>query len=95
MQLGRDHDDGARFACLYAEDQMTRPDHAAEANQLPPTTESADTGAAASRPTEYRGITPQDPITMPRAEDDRATFDNSPEFHDRPDPGPNVGRENT
>ena len=34
------------------------------------------------------GISPQDPASMPRAEDDQATFDNSPEFHDRPNPGP-------
>ena len=30
------------------------------------------------------GITPQNPATMPRAEDDEETRRNSPEFHDRP-----------
>jgi len=30
------------------------------------------------------GITPQNPSTMPRAEDDEETRANSPEFHDRP-----------
>ena len=30
------------------------------------------------------GITPQNPSTMPRAEDDDETRRNSPEFHDRP-----------
>jgi hypothetical protein len=30
------------------------------------------------------GITPQNPSTMPRAEDDEETKRNSPEFHDRP-----------
>jgi hypothetical protein len=29
------------------------------------------------------GIEPRRPETMPRAEDDAATFANSPEFHDR------------
>jgi hypothetical protein len=33
------------------------------------------------------GISPQDPGTMPRAEDDKETYERSPEFHDRPDPG--------
>jgi hypothetical protein len=30
------------------------------------------------------GITPQNPSTMPRAEDDEETRRHSPEFHDRP-----------
>jgi hypothetical protein len=30
------------------------------------------------------GISPQQPETMPRAEDDEETFKRSPEFHDRP-----------
>ena len=30
------------------------------------------------------GISPQQPETMPRAEDDEETFERSPEFHDRP-----------
>jgi hypothetical protein len=34
------------------------------------------------------GISPDDPGTMPRAEDDEETYERSPEFHDRPDPGP-------
>ena len=34
------------------------------------------------------GITPQDPGSMPRAEDDEQTFERSPEFHDTPAPRP-------
>jgi hypothetical protein len=33
------------------------------------------------------GISPQDPATMPRAEDDAYTRAHSPEFHDRPGSG--------
>jgi hypothetical protein len=44
---------------------------------------------------ELEGISPLNPTTFPRAEDDGETFAHSPEFHDRPDPGPDVGRENT
>ena len=40
------------------------------------------------------GISPLNPSTFPRAEDDEETFAHSPEFHDRPVPGPNTGREN-
>jgi len=43
---------------------------------------------------ELEGISPQNPSTFPRAEDDEETLAHSPEFHDVPDPGPNVGREN-
>ena len=43
---------------------------------------------------ELEGISPLNPSTFPRAEDDEETFANSPEFHDLPDPGPNVGRGN-
>ena len=35
-----------------------------------------------------RGISPVDPRSMPRAEDDDDTYARSPEYHDRPDPGP-------
>jgi hypothetical protein len=45
-------------------------------------------------PEELEGISPLNPSTFPRAEDDEETFARSPEFHDLPDPGPNVGREN-
>jgi hypothetical protein len=38
------------------------------------------------------GITPLNPSTFPRAEDDEETRKHSAEFHDVPDPGPNVGR---
>jgi hypothetical protein len=41
---------------------------------------------------ELEGISPLNPSTFPRAEDDEETFAHSPEFHDLPDPGPNVGR---
>lgn len=33
-----------------------------------------------------RGISPMDPRSMPRAEDDEETYERSPEYHDRPDP---------
>lgn len=35
-----------------------------------------------------RGITPLDPQSMPRAEDDDETYARSPEYHDRPNPDP-------
>jgi hypothetical protein len=43
---------------------------------------------------ELEGISPLNKATFPRAEDDKETRANSPEFHDLPDPGPNVGRGN-
>jgi hypothetical protein len=43
---------------------------------------------------ELEGISPLNPSTFPRAEDDDETRANSPQFHDLPDPGPNVGRDN-
>ena len=43
---------------------------------------------------ELEGISPLNPATFPRAEDDEETAAHSPEFHDLPDPGPNVGRGN-
>ena len=42
---------------------------------------------------ERAGISPLNPSTFPRAEDDEETLARSPEFHDVPDPGPNVGRQ--
>jgi hypothetical protein len=44
------------------------------------------------KPSELEGISPLNPKTFPRAEDDEETFAHSPEFHDLPDPGPNAGR---
>jgi hypothetical protein len=44
---------------------------------------------------ELEGISPLNPSTFPRAEDDEETLAQSPEFHDLPDPGPNVGRGNS
>jgi hypothetical protein len=41
---------------------------------------------------ELEGISPLNPSTFPRAEDDEETLAHSPEFHDLPDPGPDVGR---
>ena len=43
---------------------------------------------------ELEGISPLNPKTFPRGDNDDTTFAESPEFHDRPDPGPNVGRGN-
>ena len=41
---------------------------------------------------ELEGISPLNPSTFPRAEDDEETRAHSADFHDVPDPGPNVGR---
>lgn len=41
---------------------------------------------ADDRPAEQkREISPENPDSMPRAEDDEKVFEKSPEFHDRPD----------
>jgi hypothetical protein len=45
-----------------------------------------------TNPPELEGINPLKPDTFPRAEDDEETRAHSPEFHDVPDPGSNVGR---
>jgi hypothetical protein len=42
---------------------------------------------------ELEGISPLNPSTFPRAEDDEETRAHSADFHDVPDPGPNVGRQ--
>jgi len=55
--------------------------------------EQADENECGTTP-ELEGISPLNPLTFPRAEDDEETFADSPEFHDIPDPGPNVGRGN-
>ena len=55
--------------------------------------ERADQNECGRTP-ELEGISPLNPLTFPRAEDDEATFAHSPEFHDIPDPGPKVGRDN-
>ena len=41
---------------------------------------------------EHEGISPLNPSTFPRAEDDDETRAQSTDFNDVPDPGPNVGR---
>lgn len=43
---------------------------------------------------ELEGISPLNPSTFPRAEDDDVSRAHSSDFHDVPDPGPNVGRGN-
>lgn len=48
-----------------------------------PDTPASHKGNAPLKPVE-EGITPQNPSSMPRAEDDEETMRNSPEFHDRP-----------
>ena len=50
-----------------------------------PDTPASHIGNAPLEPV-TEGITPQNPSTMPRAEDDAETRSNSPEFHDRPTP---------
>ena len=44
-------------------------------------------GNGANQPGQEKGITPTDPRSMPRAEDDAETFANSPEYHERPERG--------
>ena len=44
--------------------------------------------SASERTPELEGISPLNPSTFPRAEDDEETFAHSPEFHDLPDPKP-------
>jgi hypothetical protein len=56
-----------------------------------PITQGTTEGSSETTP-ELEGISPLNPATFPRAEDDEETFAHSPEFHDLPDPGPNVGR---
>lgn len=51
-------------------------------------TERTDPGT----PRHTDGISPLNPETMPRAEDDARTRAASTDFNDVPDPGPNVGR---
>ena len=55
--------------------------------------QQADENESETTP-ELEGISPLNPSTFPRAEDDPETHAHSPEFHDLPDPGPNVGRGN-
>ena len=46
-------------------------------------TNAAREGDSAGHREQRRGISPVDPSSMPRAEDDEQTFANSPEYHDR------------
>jgi hypothetical protein len=55
---------------------------------------SAEQAVGTETTPELEGISPANPSTFPRAEDDEETFAHSPQFHDLPDPGPNVGRGN-
>ena len=50
---------------------------------LPDAPASHSGNAPPVKPVE-EGITPENPSSMPRAEDDEETQRNSPEFHDRP-----------
>jgi hypothetical protein len=56
-----------------------------------PDDERARAGDNATTP-ELEGISPLNPSTFPRAEDDAETRARSADFHDVPDPGPNVGK---
>ena len=58
------------------------------------TPEPADRDRVPETTPELDGISPLNPSTFPRSEEDEETFAHSPEFHDLPDPGPNVGRRN-
>jgi hypothetical protein len=40
-------------------------------------------GSSAGQKEQARGISPVNPSSMPRAEDDATTYANSPEYHDR------------
>jgi hypothetical protein len=58
-----------------------------------PDDEHLDEDCERPEPTpELEGISPLKPSTFPRAEDDDETRARSADFHDVPDPGPNVGR---
>ena len=46
-------------------------------------TDAARQGAGAEQEEQARGISPVNPSSMPRAEDDDETFAHSPEYHDR------------
>lgn len=61
-------------------DSLRQPDDRADKRLTHPT------------PPELEGISPLNPSTFPRAEDDADTFAHSPEFHDLPDRGSNVGK---
>ena len=63
--------------------------HRSNTNRTP---EPADRNKVEESTPELEGISPLNPSTFPRAEDDEETFAHSPEFHDLPDPGPDVGR---
>jgi hypothetical protein len=64
-------------------------------NNISKESQPADAGNCAPETTpELEGISPLNPSTFPRAEDDEETLAHSPEFHDLPDPGPYVGRGN-
>jgi hypothetical protein len=65
--------------------------HRSNTNRTP---EPADRSKVEGSTPELEGISPLNPSTFPRAEDDEETFAHSPEFHDLPDPRPDVGRRN-
>ena len=58
-----------------------------------PTDESVNDPEPETTP-EFEGISPLNPSTFPRAEDDDETRRRSTDFNEVPDPGPNVGRGN-
>ena len=51
--------------------------------QLRNRTNAALDGNSAGHEEQRRGISPLDPSSMPRAEDDEQTYAQSPEYHDR------------
>ena len=63
-----------------------------QADEVDPGTRTReDTHVTKEDSPEGPGIDAQDPDRMPRAEDDEATRAHSPEFHDRPGSGKNIG----
>ena len=54
-----------------------------EQQKLRNRTNAAREGDSAGHQEQRRGISPVNPSSMPRAEDDEQTYANSPEYHDR------------
>ena len=58
-----------------------------EQQRLRSRTRAAEAGTGTDQDEQRQGISPVNPSSMPRAEDDEQTFARSPEYHDRVPPG--------
>jgi hypothetical protein len=65
---------------------MSRTDHE-RPRTVPASPAPRDTPTTQDDTPVLPGISPDDPGSMPRAEDDAETYAHSPEFHDRPGSG--------